>query len=194
MDLASASDQDLVEHIVARDSTALDEVYRRFSRPVYSLAYRVLSDATGAEDVAQEVFLKLWRQPESYNPQRGSLGPWLLSVTHNRAIDVLRRRRVRDEYQLPEALEFDQIVADTAADPSDLASMSEAADAIRRALSQIPDAQRQAIEMAFFQGKTHAEISEELGEPLGTAKTRIRLGMRKLRALLEREGVVTRVS
>lgn len=194
MDLAPVSDQELVEHIASRDPSALDEAYRRFSRPVYSLAYRVLNDAASAQDVVQEVFLKLWRQPESYNPQRGSLGPWLLSVTHNRAIDVLRRRRVRDEYQLPETLELDQLVVDTSADPSDLASMSEAADAIRRALSQIPEAQREAIEMAFFQGKTHAEISEELGEPLGTAKTRIRLGMRKLRSLLEREGVVTPIS
>jgi RNA polymerase sigma-70 factor, ECF subfamily len=191
MDLASESDQALVAHIADRDSAALDEVYRRYSRSVYSLAYRVLNDSTAAEDVVQEVFLKLWRQPESYNPERGSLGPWLLSVTHNRGIDVLRRRRVRDEYQLPETLEFEDIVVDQGADPSDLASLRESGDAIRRALAQIPFAQRQAIEMAFFQGKTHAEISAELGEPLGTAKTRIRLGMRKLRALLEKEGVVT---
>src|SRR3954447_12351640 len=185
MDLASVTDQALVASIAERESAALDEVYRRYSRSVYSLAYRVLSDSTAAEDVVQEVFLKLWRQPQSYNPERGSLGPWLLSVTHNRAIDVLRRRRVRDEYQLPETLEFEDVVVDQGADPSDLASLRESADAIRRALTQIPEAQRVAIEMAFFQGKTHAEISEELGEPLGTAKTRIRLGMRKLRALLE---------
>jgi len=191
MDLASVTDQALVASIAERDSAALDEVYRRYSRSVYSLAYRVLGDGAAAEDVVQEVFLKLWRQPESYNPERGSLGPWLLSVTHNRAIDVLRRRKVRDEYQLPETLEFEDIVVDQGADPSDLASLNESAAAIRRALTQIPEAQRQAIEMAFFQGKTHAEISEELGEPLGTAKTRIRLGMRKLRALLEKEGVVT---
>jgi RNA polymerase sigma-70 factor, ECF subfamily len=191
MDLESVTDQALVASITERDSAALDEVYRRYSRSVYSLAYRVLSDSAGAEDVVQEVFLKLWRQPESYNPERGSLGPWLLSVTHNRSIDVLRRRKVRDEYQLPETLEFEDIVVDQGADPSDLASLNESADAIRRALTQIPEAQRKAIEMAFFQGKTHAEISEELGEPLGTAKTRIRLGMRKLRALLEKEGVVT---
>jgi len=191
MDLGSETDQALVAQIVERDSAALDEVYRRYSRSVYSLAYRVLGDSTAAEDVVQEVFLKLWRQPQSYNPERGSLGPWLLSVTHNRAIDVLRRRRVREEYQLPETLEFEDIVVDQGADPSDLASLHEAADAIRRALAQIPEAQRQAIEMAFFQGKTHAEISEELGEPLGTAKTRIRLGMRKLRTFLEKEGVVT---
>jgi len=191
MDLGSESDQALVAQIGERESAALDEVYRRYSRSVYSLAYRVLSDSTAAEDVVQEVFLKLWRQPQSYNPERGSLGPWLLSVTHNRAIDVLRRRRVREEYQLPETLELEDVVVDQGADPSDLASLHESADAIRRALAQIPDAQRQAIEMAFFQGKTHAEISEELGEPLGTAKTRIRLGMRKLRSFLEKEGVVT---
>jgi RNA polymerase sigma-70 factor (ECF subfamily) len=183
----------MVARVSARDPSALDEVYQRYARAVHSLAYRVVRDSAIAEDVTQEVFLKLWRQPESYNPERGALGSWLLSVAHNRAIDVLRRRKVREEFPLPDERETGEMVADGAIDPSEAAGLKEAADAVRRALAKIPANQREAIEMAFFQGKTHAEISAELGEPLGTAKTRIRLGMRKLRGILEEEGVVTQV-
>jgi len=191
MESQPSVDLSLIAGLVARDPEALDELYQRYGRPVYSLTYRILNDAGMAEDVTQEVFLKLWRQPESFDAHRGSLGSWLLSVAHNRAIDLVRRRRVREELPLPELHESEEIIADALADPADIAGMSEEAAAIRRALAQIPPAQRQAIEMAFFQGKTHVEISAELGEPLGTAKTRIRLGMRKLRALLLAEGVVT---
>jgi RNA polymerase sigma-70 factor (ECF subfamily) len=192
MDREPTSDQAIMARVNARDPGALDEVYQRYARAVHSLAYRVVRDNAIAEDVTQEVFLKLWRQPESYNAERGALGSWLLSVAHNRAIDVLRRRKVREEHPLPEEREAGDMIADGAIDPSEAAGLKEAADAVRRALAKIPKNQREAIEMAFFQGKTHAEISEELGEPLGTAKTRIRLGMRKLRGILEEEGVVTR--
>jgi len=192
MDPGSSADQALVERVIARDPSALDEVYQRYARAIHSLVFRIVVDRSTAEDVTQDVFLKLWRQPESYNPARGSLGSWLLSVAHNRAIDMLRRRRVREERPLPEGRETSEFIADGTVDPGDVAGLRESADAVRRALAKIPPAQRQAIEMAFFQGKTHAEISAELGEPLGTAKTRIRLGMRKLRTLLESEGVVTR--
>ena len=191
MESEPAADQRLITGLAARDSDALDELYQRYGRPVFSLTYRILGDRGMAEDVTQEVFLKLWRQPDSFNPARGSLGSWLLSVAHNRAIDQVRRRHVREELPLPELRDSEEIVADGLADPADLAGLSEEAAAIRRALAKIPALQRQAIEMAFFQGKTHIEISAELDEPLGTAKTRIRLGMRKLRALLEAEGVVT---
>lgn len=190
MDAGSATDQALAERVSARDSSALDALYQRYGRPVYSLAFRILRDAALAEDVTQEVFLKFWGHPESYQPQRGSLGSWLLSVTHNRAIDLVRRRQLRESRLLPDIREGEEQIADGLIDPGDLAGLQEVSAAIRRALTQIPAAQRQAIEMAFFDGKTHAEISAELGEPLGTAKTRIRLGMRKLRALLEAEGIV----
>jgi RNA polymerase sigma-70 factor (ECF subfamily) len=190
MDAGPGTDQGLAERVSSRDPSALDALYERYARPVYSLAVRILRDAALAEDVTQEVFLKLWWHPETYQPQRGSLGAWLLSVTHNRAIDVVRRRQLRESRLLPEIREGEELVADGVVDLGDLAGLQEASAAIRRALTQIPAPQRQAIEMAFFEGKTHAEISAELGEPLGTAKTRIRLGMRKLRALLEDEGIV----
>ena len=182
-------DQDLVARISEGESSALDELYHRHARSVYSLVLHIVRDPSTAEDVTQEVFLKLWRQSESYHPERGALSSWLLSVAHNRAIDVVRRRRLREEYRLPETQDVGDFVADGVIDPGDAAGLADMASIVRRALQQIPDAQRQAIEMAFFQGKTHVEISEELGEPLGTAKTRIRLGMRKLKSLLEAEGV-----
>ena len=191
MDVASASDEALIRRIEAREQGALDEVYHRHVRAIYGLTFRILGEAASAEDVVQEVFLKLWRQPASYNSERGSLSSWLLGVAHNRAIDVLRRRRTHPEQFLSDPSDF-EIVPDGSVDPVDLAGLREASEAVRRALTRIPAEQRRAIEMAFFEGKTHVEISEELGEPLGTAKTRIRLGMRKLRSLLEAEGKVTR--
>jgi RNA polymerase sigma-70 factor (ECF subfamily) len=185
----STSDQELVARIGTGDPDALDELYRRHARPVYSLVLHMVRDPSTAEDVTQEVFLKLWRQSESYHAERGALGSWLLSVAHNRTIDLMRRRRLREEHRLPDSQEVGDIIADGSIDPGDAASITELAATLRRALAKIPESQRQAIEMAFFQGKTHVEISAELGEPLGTAKTRIRLGMRKLRSLLEAEGV-----
>jgi len=189
----SEADEALVARVAQNDPDALDEVYGRYARSVYGLAYRILGEPAAAEDVVQDVFLKLWRQPGSYNAERGSLGSWLLGVGHNRAIDVLRRRRSHQEQGLPEAGE-PELVQDGLVDMADAASVREASEAVRRALMRIPPEQRRVIEMAFFEGKTHVEISEELGEPLGTAKTRIRLGMRKLRALLEAEGIVTQLN
>lgn len=190
MDPASVNDQALVALLSEQDARALDELYGRYSRAIYSLSFRILGDSSSAEDVLQEVFLKLWRQPSSYDPDRGTLSAWLLSVAHHRAIDFLRRQRTRAEQQFPEGWEDAPWESSDSTDPANIASHTEEATAIRRALTQIPPAQRLAIEMAFFQGKTHAEISAELGEPLGTAKTRIRLGMRKLRTLLEADGIL----
>lgn len=190
MDPKPSVDGDLIARIQDGDATGLDDLYQRYARPVYSLALKVLGDPSMAEDVSQEVFLKLWRQPQSYDPARGALSSWLLSVAHNRAIDVFRRRRSREERSLTDGEGVEEAVPDTGVHgPGDLAELAETSAAVRRAMGEIPAQQRQAIEMAFFQGKTHIEIAEELGEPLGTTKTRIRLGMRKLRQILEAEGV-----
>jgi len=189
----SEADEALVARVAQNDPDALDEVYGRYARSVYGLAYRILGEPAAAEDVVQDVFLKLASQPGSNNAERGSLGSWLVGVGHNRALDVLRRRRSHQEQGLPEAGE-PELVQDGLVDMADAASVREASEAVRRALMRIPPEQRRVIEMAFFEGKTHVEISEELGEPLGTAKTRIRLGMRKLRALLEAEGIVTQLN
>lgn len=190
MDLASQSDSEVVARLYERSSEALDELYHRYAGPVFALSFRILREAGASEDVVQDVFLRLWRQPGAYDAGRGALGSWLLSVAHHRAIDLLRRRKTRAEQSLPEEGLLGEISEDGSVDPAEVAGQHESAIAVRKALAKIPPAQRQVIEMAFFQGKTHAEISAELNEPLGTAKTRIRLGMRKLRSLLEAEGIV----
>src|SRR4051794_32630062 len=149
MDPGSLPDQELVARLAVADADALDELYRRHSRPVYSLALHIVRDPSAAEDVTQEVFLKLWRRSDSYKPERGALGSWLLSVTHNRAIDLIRRRKLREELHLPDTQEVSDVVADNVVDPGDAAGIAEMAAMVRRALEQIPPAQRQAIEMAF---------------------------------------------
>ncbi len=191
MDAHPSLDRLVVDRLLARDPDALAEVYDAYGRAVFSLALRILGEPAGAEDVVHDVFVKLWRQPEQYRMDRGSLRAWLLSVAHNRSIDVLRRRRAAIARQVPDEPDWEHTAQNGADDLGDQAALAEDAARVRWALSQIPSAQRQAIEMAFFEGKTHVEISRELGEPLGTAKTRIRLGMRKLRALLEGKEAVS---
>jgi RNA polymerase sigma-70 factor (ECF subfamily) len=195
----------LIDRLVGRDPAALAAIYDRYGRTVYSLTLRILGDPSGAEDATHDVFLKLWRRPEQYRVERGTLRAWLLSVAHNRAIDLVRRRRVASSRLAGEEPDWEQLnhplggdslrtLSEFGADPGMEAARAEEAAQVRWALGQIPAAQREAIELAFFEGKTHVEISAELGEPLGTAKTRIRLGMRKLRSLLETTALLSDVS
>jgi RNA polymerase sigma-70 factor (ECF subfamily) len=183
-------DESLVIRLRERDAAALEALYDRHSRPVFSLALKMLGDVTAAEEVVQEVFLKLWRHPERYVPDRGRFRTWLLGVTHHRAIDALRSRRAelahRGDY---EAADDALAIPDGDPDPAELAWLSVQQDTIRKALSELPDVQREAIELAFFKGLTHSEIAAYLHEPLGTIKTRVRLGMQKLRMTLEAERV-----
>lgn len=174
----------LIGRLLARDPGALAEIYDRHGRAVYALALRILCDPTGAEDVTHDVFLKLWWKPERYRAERGSLRAWLLSVAHNRAIDLWRHRQLGPRRFVTDEPDSQPMGADASVDLGEDAVRAEEVARVRWALAQIPRAQREVIELAFLEGKTHVEISAELGEPLGTAKTRIRLGMRKLRALL----------
>jgi len=148
-------------------------LYDRYSSTVYSIALRVLGDTGAAEDVLQEVFLQLWRNPGVFDSSRGNMAAWLAVIARNRAIDSLRKRR-------PEADIADVVVS---VEP-DLAGDTERARAmekIRSVLGDMPAAQRSALEMAYFEGLTHTEISARTGEPLGTVKTRIRAGLLSLR-------------
>ena len=166
-------DSALVAAVHAGDESAMAQLYDRYASIVYSVALRVLADTGAAEDVLQEVFLQLWRNPGAFDAGRGNLAPWLAVITRNRAIDCLRKRR-------PETDIEDVIVA---VEP-DLAGEAERAGAlqkIRGLLGSMPAAQRSALEMAFFEGLTHTEISAKTGEPLGTIKTRIRAGLLMLR-------------
>jgi RNA polymerase sigma-70 factor (ECF subfamily) len=148
-------------------------LYDRYSPIVYSVALRVLGDTGAAEDVLQEVFMQLWRNPGGFDSSRGNLAAWLAVISRNRAIDAVRKRR-------PDTDIADVIVSvepDLAGD----AERARAMEKVRGALGAMPSAQRSALEMAYFEGLTHTEIAAKTGEPLGTIKTRIRAGLLALR-------------
>ena len=144
------------------------------------------------EEVVQEVFLKIWSQPSSYSSQKGKFASWLLSMVHHRCIDELRRRS-RTEVALEDPMTGGILSTQADPDPQPLEQVwiKEQQTAVRAALEQIPQNQRQVLELAYFSGLSHSQIAEKLGQPLGTVKTRIRLGMQSLRQLLEPYGLIT---
>jgi len=159
----------------------MEVLYDRLSRRAFGLAYRIVGDGPAAEDVVQEAFLSLWRTAERVDTARGKLQSYVLTIVHRRAIDVVRSRNGLPERQLPEDAaaylpsegDFTERVA-TAVDGA----------VVREALGGLPDDQRQVVDMAFYQGLTHTEISERLGLPLGTVKSRMRLALEKMRGSL----------
>ena len=178
-------DDELMRRLFYRDRQAVEAIFDRYGDLVYSTALRVLRDANLAEDISQEVFARLWRKPDSYVAERGRFLTWLISVTRNRAVDEVRSRgrRQRHETASPEQQER-ELPAGNANDPALNAQLAEEARAVRAALGGLPAEQREVIELAYFGGFTQQEISQRLSQPLGTVKTRIRLGMQKLRAAL----------
>lgn len=175
----SSADQSTLERMARGDGEALAELYDRHARLIYSLALRILRDQSDAEDVVQEVFSQAWRQAARYSAGRGNVVAWLLTLARSRAIDRLRARRVR-----PAPSTSEQALA-TIKDESPSVDVrlewAGRAAQVRLALDALPLLQRVAIELAFYEGLTHAEIAERLEEPLGTVKTRIRQGLLKLR-------------
>jgi RNA polymerase sigma-70 factor, ECF subfamily len=183
--IGEVSDAQLVTSIARYSELALAEVYRRHGGAVYGLARRVLSNATEAEDVTQEVFLRLWNQPDRFDPSRGSLRSFLLAQSHGRAVDAVRSlnsRRLRESRDARRTATADY---DMQHEVWDLAL----ADQVSRALGDLPDEERRAIELAYFEGHTYVEVADLLGQPEGTVKSRIRNGMRRMRAVLADVGV-----
>lgn len=178
-------DEELVQRLVYHDLGAFEALYGRYGDLVYSTALRIVRDAHLAEDLAQEIFLRLWRRPESYILHRGGFLTWLLTVTRNRAIDEARSRgrRYRHETAFPEERQR-EVPAGSEADPASGAELADLQRAVRSALETLPPEQRQVIELAYFGGLSQREIAQRLDQPLGTVKTRIRLGMQRLRAAL----------
>ena len=164
----------LVARIRAGDQQAMSELYDRYAKVVYAVALRVLQDAAGAEDVLQDVFLQLWRNPDAFDASRGSLAAWLAVISRHRSIDRLRKRR-------PETDIEDCVIA-SGPDLRDETERTLVIEKVRAVLAEMNPDQRKVLELAFFQGLTHTEIAEKTGEPLGTVKTRIRSGLQLLRA------------
>jgi RNA polymerase sigma-70 factor (ECF subfamily) len=174
------------QRLVAGDEGALREVYREHAPMVLGLAVRVLGNTALAEDVMQDVFVRLWEQPERFDPARGRLRSYLLAMTHSRAVERLRaedsqRRRVEAAGRQP--------VDAAQSDPANSLAVQHASAAVRRVLANLPQEQRVPIEMAYFGGLPYREVAIALGEPEGTVRYRIRAGMRKMRAALQAEEV-----
>lgn len=182
-------DAALMSAVCNRDVQAFANLYERYIDLVYSTGLRVLSDPGLAEDAAQEVFVRLWRKPESFISERGRFVSWIVSVARNRAVDDLRsraRRRKREVLTVGQPSEDGAAdIADDRESPLRSAELRDTRAHIMAAMKEIPANQRQALELAYFGGLTQQEIAARLHEPLGTVKTRIRLGMKKLRSLLE---------
>src|SRR5687767_6186229 len=176
---ADKADHELVEALAGRDLTALSTLYDRYGRVAYTLAYRILGEPEGAEDVVQDAFLSAWKGAGTFKRERGNARSWLLSIVHHRAVDILRRKTA-----------FRPAPLEAAGDrPSDADTAEEATTnverrSVRAALQDLPEAQRRTIELAYFGGYTQSELAELMGVPLGTVKGRMRIGLQKMRRAL----------
>lgn len=163
------------------EQAAVTALYDRHGGAAYGLAFRITGDGVLAEDVVQEAFLSVWRQCARFDPDRGQVRSWLLTIVHHKAVDVVRRRAGRPERALPEEPEVFQ---SDHGRPEEIAEMSMDAAAVREAVALVPEEQRQTIMMAYFEGLTHVEIADRMQVPLGTVKSRLRIGLEKMREYL----------
>jgi RNA polymerase sigma-70 factor (ECF subfamily) len=176
------ADEDLISFVEAGDTEAFASLYDRHSRAAFSLAYRMMGERQAAEDLAQDAFIKVWRGSGSYRGGKGSVRTWILSIVHNRGVDLLRsmatRGRMRDKFE----------ASAPKSEPSEAFTetwRNSQRDQVRKALNTLPQEQLKILELAYFSGYTHVEIAELVGVPLGTVKGRMRLGLKKLGAYFE---------
>jgi RNA polymerase sigma-70 factor, ECF subfamily len=174
----------LMERLIQRDATALEELYDRYARPVYSLVLRISQQPASAEEIVQDVFLLLWRNAARYRAARGPLEPWLFTMARNRALDFLRLKREKQRRR-EDSYDFEMPDSVAAPNPEALLDSARRAERVQACMGDLPDAQRRAIELAFFEGMTHSEIAATLAEPLGTVKSWIRNGLIRLRESLQ---------
>ena len=191
MDLLPVSDDQLVSRVAGGDASALEKLYDRYVRQCFGLALRILGDPSLAEEVVQEVFLKLWSQPDRYSAEKGQFVSWLLSLVHHRSIDELRKRS-RTEVTLGDSGTGSLLDTepDPELDPGEQVGLIEQQRTVRAALAGIPPDQRRVLELAYYGGLSQSEIAARLKQPLGTVKTRMRAGLRHLRTALSGQGVL----
>lgn len=176
----------LLPSVARGDTTAFEALYDRHSSTLYALLLRILSNPEDAQEVLQETFVKAWTNARMFDSARGSEIAWLISIARSRGIDKLRSRKIRGDRENDAGREISihsSFVESTTG--ADLAVRSQESGAVRSALSELPEAQRVALELAYFEGFSQSEIAAKLGEPLGTIKTRMQLGMKKLRERLQ---------
>src|SRR4029078_7831811 len=183
---AQIADREMVERIGRGDQSAFSALYDRLSRPLYSLALRMLGDAGDAQDALQDVFLQIWSRAGTYDPEQSSVFSWTVLLTRSRVIDRLRARGRRSRVVVASTEDAPSADADasTAESAADTAEKNDEAARVRYVLNNLPSEQREVIELAFFEHLSHHEIAARLGQPLGTVKARIRRGLLKLRERL----------
>jgi RNA polymerase sigma-70 factor (ECF subfamily) len=182
---AERSDEELLQAIAAQDVTALEALYARYGALCFSLALRITGNRETAEEVVQEALLSAWRRGSTFEPGRGSGRAWLMGIVHHRAIDVVRARASRGQTVVLD--DIGEIAGD--GDPWPQVQQSLDRETIRGALKSLPDEQRACIELAYFGGYSYPEIAAKLEVPLGTIKSRLRLGLQRLRALLTEQAL-----
>jgi RNA polymerase sigma-70 factor (ECF subfamily) len=187
-ELRDASDAALVVAIGRWRQDALAEAYRRHAGAVFALARRLLADADLAEEVVQEVFLRVWNAPDRFDPDRGSLRSYLLAQTHGRAVDLLRSESARRRREERDARQTAEAGYDLEHEVADLAT----AEQVKDAVASLPETEREAIQLAYFGGLTYREVASMLSQPEGTVKSRIRAGLRHLRGNLAASGIEAR--
>jgi RNA polymerase sigma-70 factor (ECF subfamily) len=175
--LQAAKDELLLDRVRSNDQGAMADIFDRYGSLVYSVSLRVLKDPGQAEDVMQEIFFQLWKNPNTFVQGRGSLGAWLAVVARNRAIDVLRRRKPTDS--------VDEVVLVSKTNISSEIERNIMMEKIRELMKSLPSEQQKSVELAFFEGLSHAEVAAKTGDPLGTVKTRIRLALISLRKAIQ---------
>jgi RNA polymerase sigma-70 factor, ECF subfamily len=180
----SDEDRDLVARMSAGDDRALAQFYERWSRPVYALVAQLVRDPDDADDVVEDTFYQAWRQASRYEPSRGAVSTWIVTIARSRALDRLRsRRRLREEPLTP-VISLDELTDGVIRDPASGAEASEVRERVAKALKALPPEQREVLELAYYGGLSQTEIAERTGQPLGTVKTRTRLAGQKLREWL----------
>lgn len=178
-----------MQNVANGDAASLEVLYDRYVRQCFGLALRLLNNPQLAEEVVQEVYTKVWSRPDSYSAHKGKFISWLLSLVHHRCVDELRRRS-NSETPLEDPITGSLLdtAIDPAPDPSDQAALREEQVAVRQALGQLAPGQREVLLLAYFGGLSQSQIASQLKQPLGTVKTRVRMGLQKLRTLLDAQG------
>lgn len=188
--VSNAEDVALIRRMVEADETALGALYDRWARSLYSLVLHLLKDADEAEDVVEETFWQAWRKSDSYEPSKGAVSTWLLTIGRRKALDRLRSKKRHREDPVGSDNTFAEI-ASSSPDPSQDLEGSELREHVRTALRELPAEQREVLELGYFGGLSQTEIADATGQPLGTVKTRMRLAMQKLREPLSMHRGVT---
>ena len=180
-------DQDLIHRSALGEKDALEELYTRYSTSVYSLARFMLRNEALAEEATQDIFLNIWLKAASFNPDRGKARSWLMSVAHHKVVDIIRSRRRSITMAHPTDYETLDLLPSSQRPTDEEAVLNLERERIKLALTTLPEAQREVIVLAYYQGLSQSEIAQKLEQPLGTVKTRVRLAMQKLRVELEQD-------